>query len=74
MARIYFVDVWDTFGLRHEDAVSADSPEDAARDLGSRVFPDGLDVQSDAWRAEAEDDPESVWGTARTADTWPSQK
>jgi hypothetical protein len=70
MTTLYYVDVWDQDGERHEDAVDADSPEEAARDLGSRVFPDGLDLSSDAWRAETEF--HEIFGTAKTPDSWPS--
>lgn len=70
MTTLYYVDVWDHDGERHEDAVDADSPEEAARDLGSRVFRDGIDLSSDAWRTETEF--HEIAGTAKTADSWPS--
>ena len=70
MTTLYYVDIWDQDGERHEDAVDADSPEEAARDLGSRVFPDGFDLSSDAWRTETEH--HEVAGTAKTSDSWPS--
>lgn len=68
---LYYVDVWDQDGERYEDAIDAESPEAAARDLGSRVFHSGIDIESDAWRTETED--HDVAGTAQLPAKWPSK-